>query len=44
MLKSPRTLPRLLELQRNTRFAARRLADVLHGLMKVIGRGGAGVR
>src|SRR4029079_5933611 len=25
MLKSPRTLPRLLELQRNTRFAARRL-------------------
>jgi adenosylhomocysteine nucleosidase len=44
LLKSPRTVPRLLELQRNTRFAARRLADVLHGLMKVIGRGGAGVR
>lgn len=33
LLKSPRAVGRLLELQRNTRFAARRLADVLHGLM-----------
>jgi adenosylhomocysteine nucleosidase len=40
LLKSPRTVPRLLELQRNTRVAARRLADVLHGLMRVVERGG----
>jgi adenosylhomocysteine nucleosidase len=44
LLRSPRAVPRLLELQRNTRHAAHRLADVLHGLMTVIGRGGAGVR
>lgn len=29
LLKSPRSVPKLLELQRNTRFAARRLAEVL---------------
>lgn len=40
LLKSPRSVPRLLELQRNTRVAARRLADVLHGLLR--GLGGAG--
>ena len=34
LLKSPRAVPRLLELQRNTRLAARRLADVLRGLMR----------
>lgn len=34
LLKSPGKIPRLLELQRNTRLAARRLADVLHGLLR----------
>lgn len=30
LLKSPRSIPKLMNLQRNTRFAARRLADVLN--------------
>jgi len=34
LVKSPRAVPRLLELQRNTRLAARRLADVLNGLLR----------
>jgi adenosylhomocysteine nucleosidase len=44
LVKSPRSVPRLLELQRNTRLAARRLAAVLHGLLGNVGRSGAGVR
>lgn len=34
LARSPRTVPRLLALQRNTRLAARRLADVLGGLLR----------
>ena len=30
LLKSPRSIPKLMDLQRNTRAAARRLAEVLH--------------
>ncbi len=30
LLKSPSSIPKLIDLQRNTRMAARRLADVLH--------------
>lgn len=41
LLKSPRTIPRLLELQRNTRLAARRLADVLHKSMRALRSGRA---
>lgn len=44
LVKSPRSVPRLLELQRNTRLAAKCLADVLHGLLRAIGRSGTGVR
>jgi uridine phosphorylase len=42
LLKTPRSVPRLLELQRNTRVAARRLADVLHGLLRSLRSGGSG--
>ncbi|HET7625398.1 MAG TPA: hypothetical protein VFM25_09035 [Verrucomicrobiae bacterium] len=42
LLKKPRSVPRLLELQRNTRVAARRLADVLHGLLRALRSGGSG--
>jgi len=42
LLKSPGAVPRLLELQRNTRVAARRLADVLHGLFHALRGGGTG--
>ncbi|HLP76217.1 MAG TPA: hypothetical protein VK327_04800 [Candidatus Paceibacterota bacterium] len=41
LLKSPRSIPRLLELQRNTRLAARRLADVLHQSMRTLRSSGA---
>lgn len=34
LLKSPGSIPRLMELQRNTRFAAQRLAEVLNGLLR----------
>jgi len=34
LAKSPAKVPRLLDLQRNTRFAARRLAEVLAGLLE----------
>ena len=40
LVKSPGKVPRLLELQRDTRFAAGRLAEVLHGLLRTIGGGG----
>jgi adenosylhomocysteine nucleosidase len=33
LIRSPRSIPRLLQLQRNTRVAARRLAEVLDGLL-----------
>ncbi|HYG24840.1 MAG TPA: hypothetical protein VEH04_18890 [Verrucomicrobiae bacterium] len=33
LMKSPRSVPRLMELQRNTRLAARRLADALNGVL-----------
>ena len=33
LLKSPGSIPRLMELQRNTRLAARRLADALTGVL-----------
>lgn len=33
LLKSPGSVPRLMELQRNTRLAARKLADALNGLL-----------
>lgn len=33
LLKSPGSIPRLMELQRNTRFAAKRLADALDRLL-----------
>jgi adenosylhomocysteine nucleosidase len=36
LARSPRSIPRLLELQRDTRVAARRLADVLRGLIPFI--------
>ena len=36
LLRSPASVPRLLVLQRNTRFAARRLARVLHGLVDAL--------
>ena len=42
LVKSPAAVPRLLELQRNTRFAARRLADALHGLLGALRFDGAG--
>jgi purine-nucleoside phosphorylase len=35
LVKSPRTIPRLLELQRNTRLAARRLAAALESLVGI---------
>ena len=41
LMKSPGTLPRLLELQRNTRHAAQRLAGVLHELLRTLRRDGA---
>lgn len=37
LVKSPASIPKLIELQRNTRFAARRLAEVLN---KSVGDGG----
>ena len=40
LLKSPAKVPRLLDLQRNTRFAARRLAEVLTGLLRDFRCGG----
>jgi len=42
LLRSPAKVPRLLDLQRNTRLAARRLANVLTGLLQASGcdRGG----
>lgn len=33
LVTSPRSIPRLMELQRNTRLAAKNLADVLNGLL-----------
>jgi adenosylhomocysteine nucleosidase len=36
LVKSPTKVPRLLNLQRNTRFAARRLAEVLTGLLRAL--------
>lgn len=36
LLKSPRTVPRLLQLQRHTRLSARRLAEVLRGLLRAL--------
>jgi len=36
LLKSPGSIPRLMELQRNTRMAARRLADALNGLLHAL--------
>ena len=38
LIRKPHAVPRLLELQRNTRIAARRLADVLSGLLRASGR------
>jgi len=37
LMRSPRVVPRLLDLQRNTRLAARRLADVLQELLRSAG-------
>jgi hypothetical protein len=34
LLRSPRSIPRLMDLQRNTRAAARRLAEVLHASLR----------
>ena len=42
LLRSPRTVPELLALQRNTRLAARRLGEVLHGLARTLRSGGVG--
>ncbi len=44
LLRSPDRIPRLLELQRDTRLAARRLAEVLHGLLRRLGGDGSGNR
>jgi hypothetical protein len=33
LLKSPRSIPRLMDLQRNTKHAAQNLADVLEKLL-----------
>ena len=40
LLRSPGSVRHLLVLQRNTRFAARRLAHVLHGLLRSLGGAG----
>lgn len=37
LMKSPGKIPRLMKLQRNTRFAAERIADVLQQLLRVRG-------
>ncbi len=42
LVKSPRAVPSLLNLQRNTRIAARSLGDVLGGLLRSLRRDGAG--
>jgi nucleoside phosphorylase len=46
LVKSPGKIPQLMELQRNTRFAAQRLAEVLEKLLSRGNRGGgtAGLR
>jgi adenosylhomocysteine nucleosidase len=38
---SPRSIPKLMQLQRNTRFAAQRLGEVLNGLLCSVRDGGA---
>lgn len=38
---SPRSIPKLMQLQRNTRFAAQRLGEVLHGLLRSLRNSGA---
>jgi adenosylhomocysteine nucleosidase len=40
LLKSPGKVPQLLELQRNTRFAAQKLAEVLGQLLRALDTGG----
>jgi hypothetical protein len=42
ILTSPRAVPRLMRLRRNTNLAARRLAGVLNGLLNRLGPGGGG--
>ncbi len=41
LLRSPGSVRRLLVLQRNTRFAARQLGHVLHGLLDALNRAGS---
>jgi hypothetical protein len=41
LLKSPQKVPRLMNLQSNTRLAARNLANVLNGLLAGFGGGGS---
>lgn len=43
LLASPRAIPRLMELQRNTRTAARRLGDVLNTSLRSCSGGSVGV-
>jgi len=43
LLKSPGKVPQLLKLQRETKMAAERLAEVLNGLLRAFRSGGTGV-
>jgi hypothetical protein len=41
LIRSPQKVPRLMTLQSNTRLAARRLGDVLNGLLAGFGNDGS---